>query len=109
SAGKASATNEPAAAKPSPITVPTASTEATAPTTPTPRTSPAIPGAGADKHSTHKPVGPIEAVRRARVWIIVVVSPLAYRRPANISVARSISHAHANLRLRIRQRQHQNT
>jgi hypothetical protein len=52
-----------------------------------------IPRPGADEHSTSKPAGPIEAVRRAGVRIIIVISIRAHRRPGHIAVSWPISQA----------------
>jgi hypothetical protein len=62
-----------------------------------PTMSPAIPGAGADEHSTSEPIRPIVAVRRTSVGRIAVVAVLAHRRFPHI--ARSNPHAHTHLRL----------
>jgi hypothetical protein len=41
--------------------------------------APVIPGAGADKHATQKPLRPVIPIRRASIRIIRVVAPRAYR------------------------------
>jgi hypothetical protein len=69
------------------------------------RMSPVIPRARANKHAVYKPVRTVITVRRASIWIVVIVSIRANRRTRR--VPRTNSDPEANLRLRIRERHHQ--
>jgi len=70
-----------------------------------------IPRAGANKHSARKPVRAVESVRRAGIWVIVVVPVFTHRRAGNVARTnadsyRAEAHPYSDLRLRIRQRHH---
>ena len=86
-----------ASTAPTATVAPTAAAVKTVAPTAAPTMSPAIPGAGADKHSTSEPIRPIVAVRRASIRRVAVVAIVAHRRTANI--ARADPHAHTHLRL----------
>jgi hypothetical protein len=45
--------------------------------------SPTPPGSDTQKHAAIKPVRPVIPIRRAGIWIIRVVAPLADRRTVN--------------------------
>ena len=66
-----------------------------------------IPRAGADEHTTDKPLRTIVSIRRARIWIgwIVTIGACGCRS----HVGWSDSDPHCNLRLRVDCRKHQNS
>ena len=83
--------------------------EPTAYISPTPephRMSPVIPRPRTNEDAAHKVVRPVEAVRRASVRSIVVISIRAGRRPSQIARPNPDAYSDSNLRLRIRHRNH---
>ena len=82
-----------------PTTTPTFATPAAA----TPefcRVTPVVPRASADEDATDKVAGTIEAIRRASVGIVIIISVRARRRPCSeIPGSDSDPHPDSNLRL----------
>jgi hypothetical protein len=61
-----------------------------------------VPGARADKHAVHKPVGAVIAVRRATKRIVGIKTVRADRWRVVYAVSRPNLHANGNLRVRVR-------
>lgn len=53
-----------------------------------------VPRADADEHAVHKPLGPVIAVRRAGVRIIIIITIRANRRWTDVSRANSYANDH---------------
>ncbi len=67
------------------------------------RVSPVIPGTSADKHAVDKIIRPVVAVRRASIWIKVVISVGAHGwSGSNVARTNANTNSDGNLRLRIR-------
>lgn len=99
STGESGPTEARPADKPLPDKAPTDEPRTTEPgaNKPGPETEAVEPGASADEDASNEPVRAVKAVRRASIWVIVIVAVSAYRSGPEVSG----TNANANGNLRV--------